>query len=85
MATEDDGVWRDESRTPLADLSRAMATYSADGQVDDPTGGEVGPELEFGDGSAIGAGESLPGDDTDPTSEEGRRQRPSPEGRTGPV
>jgi hypothetical protein len=29
----DDGVWRSDSRVPLADLNRAMGGYSADGQV----------------------------------------------------
>jgi hypothetical protein len=68
-----DGAWRDEERLPLSELNRAMATYSADGQVDDATGGDAGAELEFGDG-----GNRPPGRSTGP-------DRPSPEGRTGPV
>ncbi|GIJ48700.1 hypothetical protein Val02_55860 [Virgisporangium aliadipatigenens] len=43
--------WRDEERLPLAELDRAMATYSHDGQADDATGNDAGAELEFGDGS----------------------------------
>ncbi len=43
-----DGVWRDEERLPLDELNQAMATYSADGQVDDATGGDAGAEEAFG-------------------------------------
>ena len=82
--TDDDGVWRDDRRLPLDELDRAMATYSADGQVDDTTGGDASAEQEFGHDpyperprAAIG--------DPDPDTEEGRALRPSPEGRTGPV
>ena len=45
----DEGVWRSESRLPLADLDRAMGSYSADGQVDDASGGDAGAEAEFGE------------------------------------
>ncbi|HLL69354.1 MAG TPA: hypothetical protein VK453_27105 [Micromonosporaceae bacterium] len=86
--TADDGVWRDEKRLPLEELSRAMATNSADGQVDDTTGNDAGYQAAFGDGSVVerasrddagsGAG------DPDPDSEEGRALRPSPLGRQGP-
>jgi len=65
-----DGQWRDEERLPLEELNRAMATYSADGQVDDVTGQDAGAEQEFGHDYA-------------PRGEE-NRFRPSPEGRTGP-
>ena len=44
-----DGVWRDEERLPVDELDRAMATYSADGQVDDETGNDAGAEQAFGD------------------------------------
>jgi hypothetical protein len=44
-----DGVWRDEDRLPLAELDEALATYSTDGQLDDPTGGDASAEQEFGD------------------------------------
>ena len=51
----DEGVWRSESRVPLADLDRAMGGYSADGQVDDETGGDAGAEAEFGEAARPGA------------------------------
>jgi hypothetical protein len=89
----DDGVWRDEERLPLSELTRAMATNSQDGQVDDLTGSDAGAEEEFGHGPIArdrGAGEAVssPGD-PDPDSEAGRRLRPSPDGtssdgRSGP-
>jgi predicted pyridoxine 5'-phosphate oxidase superfamily flavin-nucleotide-binding protein len=44
-----DGVWRDEERLPVDELNQAMATYSADGQVDDETGNDAGAEQAFGD------------------------------------
>ncbi len=44
-----DGVWRDEERLPVDELNRAMATYSADGQVDDATGNDAGAEGAFGE------------------------------------
>ncbi|MBO0870757.1 MAG: hypothetical protein J2P15_19545 [Micromonosporaceae bacterium] len=66
-----DGQWRDDRDLPLEDLIRAMATYSADGQVDDATGGDAGSEQSLGH---------------DPDEARGERaMRPSPEGRTGPV
>ena len=65
----DDGQWRDPERLPLAELDRALATYSFDGQVDDPI-------LVRGDAEA---------GDPDPDTVEGRALRPSPEGRQGPV
>jgi hypothetical protein len=43
-----DEAWRDEERLPVDELNRAMATYSADGQVDDVTGNDAGAEGEFG-------------------------------------
>ena len=43
-----DGVWRDEDKLPVDELNRAMATYSADGQVDDETGNDAGAEAAFG-------------------------------------
>jgi hypothetical protein len=81
--TAGDRVWRDPEKLPLAELDQAMATYSADGQVDDATGGDAGAEAEFPaeeppfDGPPTG--------DPDPDTEEGRRLRPSFQGRTGPV
>jgi hypothetical protein len=81
----ENGTWRDEERLPLADLDRAMATYSADGQVDDATGGEAGPTEEFGEEFVEGVPAEPEGRDPDPDTEEGRRLRPSPDGHTGPV
>jgi hypothetical protein len=73
--------WRDEKKLPIAELQQAMATYSADGQVDDASGGNVGAE------EAIEQVEhEVPTDhDPDPDTEEGRRVRPTPDGPTGPV
>lgn len=69
-AEPSDGVWRDPEQLSLGELSNALAVYSADGQVDDVTGGEAGAEAEFGHGPR-------------PRTEE--RERPSPEGRSGPL
>jgi hypothetical protein len=44
-----DGVWRDEERLSVDELNRAMATNSADGQVDDVTGNDAGAEEAFGE------------------------------------
>jgi hypothetical protein len=82
--TAGDRVWRDPEKLPLAELDQAMATYSADGQVDDLTGGDAGAEAASPaeERSLSGSG---PGD-PDPDSEEGRRLRPSFEdGLSGPV
>ncbi len=79
----DEGQWRDERKLPLEDLVQAMATYSADGQVDDLTGGDASAEEEFGH-APYPTDEGRTGD-PDPDTEEGRALRPSPEGRTGPV
>jgi hypothetical protein len=49
LPRSDEGVWRSEARVPLADLDRAMGSYSAAGQVDDETGGDAGAEVEFGE------------------------------------
>jgi hypothetical protein len=73
----DEGVWRDEQRLPLSDLSQAMATSAQDGQVDDVTGNDAGAEQAFGHDAQVG-GEA--GDATDPD----RATRPSTTGRTGP-
>lgn len=64
--------WRDEERTPLPDLTEAMGTYSRDGQVDDPTGGEASEERAFGNRERR-------------TGEPPGQDRPSPDGYTGPV
>ncbi len=69
-AQDDEGAWRDEDELPLDELTAAMATYSADGQVDDLTGGDAGEEEEFGEAPS-GARPSPDG--------------PAPGGRSGPV
>jgi hypothetical protein len=78
------GQWRDDRKLPIDELAQAMATYSADGQVDDATGGDAGAEEEFGHDPLP---RRVPGaiGDPDPDTAEGRAWRPSPEGRTGPV
>jgi hypothetical protein len=78
----EEDLWRSGEATPLADLDRALATYSSDGQADDTYGGDAGAEEEFG--SQEWPGKAAAGGDPDPESTEGRRLRPSPEGRTGP-
>jgi len=78
----DDGAWRDEERLRLAELGRAMATYSQEGQADDVTGNDAGQEAAFGHGAT--ARGVAADDEDDPTSAAQRRLRPSFEGRTGP-
>lgn len=73
--------WRDEKRLPLSELNQAMATYSADGQVDDASGGEAGGQETLDHPDRSGA---MAGRDPDPDSEEGRRERPTPDGHPGP-
>jgi hypothetical protein len=60
----DDGVWRDESKLPLSELDKAMATWDTDGQ-NDATGNDAGEEQAFGHDAFI------PGD-TEPPSTTGR-------------
>ena len=91
MSDATEGVWRDERSLPLSELTRAMASNSQDGQVDDLTGEDAGAELEYGHGAhaedrVIEQGEAQ---DPSPTSEAGRSLRPSPDGtspfgRSGP-
>jgi len=79
--TGGDGVWRDPARLPLSELDQALATYSSDGQLDDPTGGDASAEQAFGEEERE---RPQSGPDGDPDSEEGRRMRPSFEGHSGP-
>ena len=44
MTGQDDGVWRDEEKLPLAELNRAVATSADDGQTDDLSGNDAGIE-----------------------------------------
>jgi hypothetical protein len=67
----------DAKRRPsLEELSDAMGVYSADGQVDDVTGGDAGAEEEFGHGRRPRPDSSI---------EPEQRRRPSPHGRIGPT
>jgi hypothetical protein len=92
MTEQDTHAWRDERKLPLAELVQAMATYSHDGQIDDMTGADAGAEAEFGHGprpvehtggSGSTRDERPAAGDPDPTSEAGRRLRPSPDGASG--
>ena len=74
---ENDGVWRDEERLSVADLSNAMATWDTDGQGD-PTDNDAGLEQAFGHGSRVE--EEKRTAQTDPD----REYRPSTTGRSGP-
>jgi hypothetical protein len=69
--TDNDGVWRDEEKLPVSELSQAMASWDIDGQ-NDPTDNDAGEEQAFGHG------ERVQGSDPD------RQDRPSTTGRTGP-
>ncbi|KXK58631.1 hypothetical protein AWW66_28665 [Micromonospora rosaria] len=83
--TENDGrVWRNEERTSLEELDRAIARSPVDGQSDDVTGNDAGAEAEFGHGpEAVDRGASPSGRAREMTDEE-RAYRPSTTGRTGP-
>ncbi|GAA2538744.1 hypothetical protein GCM10010435_02500 [Winogradskya consettensis] len=74
---ENDGVWRDEEKLSVRDLSDAMATWDTDGQGD-PTGNDAGEEQAFGHGPH--PTDSGGADTTDPD----REFRPSTTGRGGP-
>jgi hypothetical protein len=77
MSDQNSDVWRDEERLPLQDLERAMGVSAADGEVDDTTGNEAGPESAFGHGPEAASQEDGA---TDPE----RAYRPSTTGRAGP-
>jgi hypothetical protein len=72
----DDGVWRDEEKLPVSELSEAMASWDTDGQGD-PTDNDAGAEQAFGHGEHVTEDET---NETDPD----REYRPSTTGRTGP-
>jgi hypothetical protein len=67
---------QDADRPFLDELSDAMGVYSADGQVDDTTGGDAGAEEEFGNDRRPRP---------DPSIDREQRPRPSPDGRIGPA
>lgn len=80
----DDKVWRNEERTPLAELDRAIARSATDGQADDVTGNDAGEEATFGHGpEAADRGGQAAGAGREPTDPD-RAYRPSTTGRTGP-
>ncbi|SIN42713.1 hypothetical protein [Micromonospora cremea] len=82
--TDDNRVWRDEERTPLEELERAVAGSSIDGQADDVTGNDAGEEAAFGHGpAAADRGGQARGAGREPTDPD-RAYRPSTTGRTGP-
>ncbi|RZU53932.1 hypothetical protein EV385_5868 [Krasilnikovia cinnamomea] len=94
MEERPEQAWRDDRALPLSDLTRAMATYSHDGQVDDVTGGEAGAEEEFGHGPRpieTAADQAAAEDEPHPDRASGSdRLRPSPDGsspsgRSGPT
>ena len=78
MTNPEDGVWRDEEKLPVSELSRAMASWDLDGQSDDVTGNDAGAEDEFGHDSRVRP-EPHPG-----ASDPDREFRPSTTGRNGP-
>jgi hypothetical protein len=73
----DDGVWRDEEKLPMSELSNAMASWDLDGQGD-PTDNDAGAEQAFGHDALVH--ENPPPDATDPE----RPARPGTTFRTGP-
>lgn len=80
----DDKAWRDEERTPLAELDRAIARSAMDGQADDVTANDAGEEAAFGHGpQAVDRGGQAAGTGREPTDPD-RAYRPSTTGRTGP-
>lgn len=77
-------VWRDEERTPLEELDRAVARSTLDGQADDVTANDAGEEAAFGHGpEAADRGGQAAGAGREPTDRD-RAYRPSTTGRTGP-
>ena len=73
----DDGVWRDEEKLPVSELSKAMASWDLDGQ-NDPTDNDAGLEQAYGHDAQVTT-EPEAGE-TDPD----REYRPSTTGRSGP-
>jgi len=72
-----DGVWRDEEKLPVSELSQAMASWDLDGQGD-PTDNDAGEEQAYGHGARVTAEDER--GETDPD----RQYRPSTTGRSGP-
>jgi hypothetical protein len=76
-ASAGDGVWRDEEKLPMSELSNAMASWDLDGQGD-PTDNDAGAEQAFGHGAHVP--DENASEETDPD----REYRPSTTGRSGP-
>ena len=72
-----DGVWRDEERLPVSELSKAMASWDLDGQGD-TTGNDAGAEEAFGHDAQVPDQPDAGATDPD------REFRPSTTGRDGP-
>ncbi|MFJ6197728.1 hypothetical protein [Micromonospora sp. NPDC092111] len=84
MTDNDDRVWRDEQKTPLEELDRAIARSTIDGQGDDPTANDAGEEAAFGHGAEpVDRGAGPAAERREMTDTE-RAYRPSTTGRTGP-
>jgi len=81
MNADTDGVWRDEEKLPLSELTRAMAMSPGDGQVDDESGNDAGQAQ--GDDEARREIDRTKGE-PDPHSTAGRALRPDFTGHTGP-
>ena len=77
MTNPEDGVWRDEERLPVSELSQAMASWDLDGQ-NDATDNDAGLEQAFGHDSQVPDQGEVGAEDPD------RASRPSTTGRTGP-
>jgi hypothetical protein len=77
MTDREDGVWRDEEKLPVKDLSEAMATWDLDGQ-NDPTDNDAGLEQAFGHDAQV------PDQDDRGHTDPDREYRPSTTGRSGP-
>ena len=80
MSADTDGVWRDEEKLPLSELTRAMAMSPGDGQVDDESGNDAG---------MVQADDEVRQEidktgEPDPHSTAGRALRPDFTGHTGP-
>jgi hypothetical protein len=89
MGTDDastEGVWRDEERLPLADLTAAVATSATDGQADDLSGNDAGIEQTLEEQADETGRVAPPGDGGDPdaTGSAARALRTDFTGPTGP-
>ncbi|MFC0533167.1 hypothetical protein [Phytohabitans kaempferiae] len=79
--SDTDGVWRDDEKLPLRDLTRAVATSPGDGQVDDESGNDAG--IAQGEEEVRREVDQDRGE-PDPHSTPGRAMRPDFTGHNGP-